>query len=81
MIRLLGAVAALSMLTGALSAPVLAADDLLQKVKSRSVLRACVVDYPPVLQKDPKSPVWDGMYVKLAELLVKGMGVKIEYVD
>lgn len=65
-----------------LAAPaVQAADDLLDQVKERGVLRVCQTDYPPLNIKDPMTGNWTGLLVEMAEGFAASQNVKAEHVD
>lgn len=57
------------------------ADDLLQTIKSRGVMRVCHVGYAPWNVKNPGTNEWEGINVDLANLIAGMLKVKIENVD
>ena len=58
-----------------------AADDLLQTIKSRGVIRTCSVDYAPWNIKNPASNQWEGVNVDIMNLAAGILKVKVEQVD
>jgi ABC-type amino acid transport substrate-binding protein len=58
-----------------------AADDLLQTIKSRGVIRTCSVDYAPWNMKNPATNQWEGVNVDLMNLAAGMLKVKVEQVD
>lgn len=58
-----------------------AADDLLQKVKARGVLSACVANYFPYAVKNPETNQWEGFVVDIGKEIAKLMNVRLEIVD
>lgn len=53
----------------------------LQEVKDAGTIRVCTVDYAPLVQKDPRSNEWQGLYIDLVGELAAGMNVKVSYVE
>ena len=62
-------------------APASAADDLLQKVKERGVLRVCDIAYTPWNIKNPATNEWEGINPEIAAEFAKMLNVKLEHVD
>jgi polar amino acid transport system substrate-binding protein len=58
-----------------------AADDLLQKVKERGVLRVCNVAYTPWNIKNPTNNQWEGINPEIATEIAGMLKVKLEHVD
>jgi len=58
-----------------------AADDLLQTIKGRGVIRTCSVDYAPWNIKNPASNQWEGVTVDIMNLAAGILKMKLEQVD
>jgi len=65
----------------ALSSAAHAADDLLQQIKSRGVLRVCEISYTPYNVKDPMTNEWSGINVDVAKAIAGKLNVRMENVD
>jgi ABC-type amino acid transport substrate-binding protein len=76
-IKLVGSVAVALALVGSAHA----ADDLLQQVKARGVLRVCQISYMPFNVKDPMTNEWSGINVDVVKAIAADLKVKIEDVD
>lgn len=61
--------------------PSQAADDRLEKIKDRGVLRACAVNYVPWNIKNPATNEWEGINIEIAREIAKGLEVEIEFID
>ena len=64
-----------------LARPAAAADDLLQKIKARGVLRVCDIAYTPWNIKNPATNQWEGINPEIAAEFAKMLKVKLEHVD
>ena len=75
--------AATAVLFGATLFPVgaFAADDLLQQIKARGMMRVCDLPYPPWNIKNPITNEWEGINVDLINEIAKMLNVKVEHVD
>lgn len=58
-----------------------AADSRVEDMKSAGRMRVCTVDYAPLVQKDPRTNEWQGLYVDLTAQLAEVLAVKVEYVE
>lgn len=58
-----------------------AADELLQQIKARGVLRVCQSPYTPYNVKDPMTNEWSGINVDIVKAIAADLKVKIEDVD
>jgi len=65
----------------AAASPAQSADDRLEKIKDRGVLRACTVNYVPWNIKNPATNEWEGINIEIAQEIANGLEVDIEYVD
>lgn len=61
--------------------PAQSADDRIEKIKERGVLRACTVNYVPWNIKNPATNEWEGINIEIAQEIANGLEVDIEYVD
>ena len=71
------------LLMAALWAPGIAsaADDQVQEIRDRGVLKACHAEAYPWGVKDPETNRWKGSDIEAAKSLAEAMGVEIEHVD
>lgn len=51
----------------AAASPAQSADDRLEKIKDRGVLRACTVNYVPWNIKNPATNEWEGINIEIAQ--------------
>lgn len=76
-LKIMGVAAALLSLVGSARA----ADELLQQIKARGVLRVCQSPYTPYNVKDPMTNEWSGINVEIIKAVAADLKVKIEDVD
>lgn len=76
--RLLAAASAIMLCA---TAPTLAQDDLLERVKERGTLRVCTINYHPWNILNPTDNSWSGINIDIVQEVATSLEVSIEWVD